>query len=89
MSAPLVCRLSVAGDEVQLLTGDSAAPPTAEYLCCGAPELRNGRKWGTGSIHLSALFSHGPVILATWEAEVRRIVVPGQPRKIFCENSEF
>jgi hypothetical protein len=27
-----------------------------------------------------------PVILATWKAEMGRIVVQGQPRKIICEN---
>jgi hypothetical protein len=27
-----------------------------------------------------------PVILATWEAEVRRIVISGQPRQIVHKN---
>jgi hypothetical protein len=27
-----------------------------------------------------------PVILTTWEAEIRRIVVQGQPRQIVCET---
>jgi hypothetical protein len=27
-----------------------------------------------------------PIILATWEAEIRRMVVPGQPRQIVCET---
>jgi hypothetical protein len=27
-----------------------------------------------------------PVILATWEAEIRRIMVPGQPRQIVHET---
>jgi hypothetical protein len=28
-----------------------------------------------------------PVILATWEAEIRRITVRGQPRQIVCKTT--
>jgi hypothetical protein len=28
-----------------------------------------------------------PVILATWQAEIRRIVVPGQPRQTFVRHN--
>jgi hypothetical protein len=30
-----------------------------------------------------------PVILAIWEAEIRRIMVPGQPRQIVLKNSHL
>jgi hypothetical protein len=30
-----------------------------------------------------------PVILATWEAEIRRIMVQGQPRQIVHETSSL
>jgi hypothetical protein len=30
-----------------------------------------------------------PVILATWEAGIRRIMIPGQPKQIVLETSQL
>jgi hypothetical protein len=42
-----------------------------------------------GSKYLAHLAGHQwltPIILATWEAETRRVAIQGQPGQIVCKN---
>jgi hypothetical protein len=64
---------------------------TAIQLCCGRRRaathcMQMGVHDGHGSVPIKHYLQAGhqwltPVILATWETEIQRILVPGQPRQ--------